>query len=163
MSKKCKKSNINCGTVISSHCVDYTGEDLTSLDKGVDQCDLSVSEVIENFDIELKKVKDGLDTKKLVRLCISSIDKEDTPIIIINKLISEICSLNKDLKEVKSKYEELDILASSVNIDSDCLSNVYCASDGTLKSLLTKMIGEICQLKSQVNGTIGSSSNIYQP
>ena len=162
MAKSCKKSNIHCGTKLASNCIDYTGDELLSLDKSIDQCDLSMTEVIEDIDKELKKVKDGLDTKKLSKLCISSIDKDDNVIIIINKLISEICKQSKEIKSLQDKVDEIDILSSIVNIDSDCLTGSHCSTDGTLRSLLMKIIAELCLQKTQINNS-SNSSNIYQP
>lgn len=158
--KKNKKTSF-CSTELSSDCVDYIGEDLKSLDKDFKQCDLTITDVVEQFDKEIKKVKDSLDTKKLTKLCISTIDKEDNVIIIINKLIKEICLLSTELENFKSNSIEFDILSLIVNIDSDCLSSSHCSTDGSLKSLLIKMISEICLLKSQVNNS--SSSSIYVP
>ena len=151
MAKKCKKSDIHCGTILSSHCVEYTGDELLSLDKGVDQCNLSITEVVENVDKELKRVKDGLDTKKLTRLCLDTISKDDTVIIIINKLISKICDLQEEINELKTNSTEMDILSSVINLDSNCLSDAHCSTDSTLKTLLMKMISELCYLKAQVN------------
>lgn len=162
MGRKCKKSTVYCGTKLASDCVDYIGDELKSLDKSIDQCDLSVTDAIEHIDSEIKKVKDGLDTKKLVRLCIDSIDKEDTVVIVINKLISEICKLSEQVKDLESKQSELDVLSAIVNLDSTCLTDTHCSTDSTLKSLLMKIIAELCFLKSQVNNS-GNSSNVYQP
>ncbi len=156
--KKCKKSNSNCGTILSSYCVDYEGEELKSVNKETDQCDLSVTDAIELIDKELKKVKDGLDTKKLTKLCLDTISKDDTVIIIINKLISEICTLTEQLKETETKLETLDILSLTVDVDSDCLSGTHCSTDPTLRSLLIKIISELCLLKSQVNNSNNSST-----
>lgn len=163
MAKKCKKSDIHCGTILSSHCVDYTGAELKSLGKEVDQCDISVSEAIEDIDSELKKVKDGLDTKKLVRLCIDSIDREDTPIIVINKLISEICDLNKKITDLEDKLDSLDILSLPIDINDSCLDSSHCASDSSMRSVLNKIITDLCLLKTQFNNGSSNSSTVFRP
>lgn len=162
MKSNCDKSNIHCGTVIASNCVDYVGNDLKSFDKSVNQCDQNMTDVIENIDKEIKNIKDGLDTKKLSKLCITTIDKTDTPILIINKLIAEICNLSKELKEVKDQYIELDIMSSIVDVNTDCLTSSSCSSDGTLRSVLTKLVSEVCFLKENVSNS-SNSSNFYEP
>lgn len=151
MTKKCKNSSDSCGIILSSNCVDYSGQELKSIGKEVDQCNLTVSDVAELIDKELKKLKDGLDTKKIAKLCINSIDKEDTIVLVINKLITEICSLTKELEDTKQSLKEIDVLSSIVDIDSNCLSGTHCSTDPTLRSLLIKIISELCLLKSQVN------------
>jgi len=156
---KCKKKNVFCGTELASDCVDYTGDELKSLEKNIDQCDMSMTDVAQNIDKELKAVKDSLDTKKLSKLCISSIDKEDSVIIIINKLISEICDQSKRIKDLEENGVSSDILDTIVDIDSNCLTGSHCANDGTLRSLLIKIVTELCLQKTKSN----NSSNTYVP
>lgn len=162
MGRNCKKKEVHCGTILSSHCVDYTGQDLKSLDKGVDQCSQSVTDVIENIDTELKKIKDGIDVKKLTRLCIDSIDKEDSFVIVVNKLIKVICDLKEEVEELKTNTQNIDVLAQVISLDSSCLSDAHCGTDSTLRTLLIKIIAELCFVKAQVSNS-SNSTNIYQP
>lgn len=158
---KKRKKDINCGTILSSHCVDYTGNDLKSLEKGVDQCGSSVTDVIELIDGELKKTKDSIDTKKISKLCIDTIEKEDNLVQVTNKLIEKICDQDEHIKTLEEKLANLDILSLIVSLDSGCLDSVGCSTDSTLKSFLVKLVSKLCLIEGQINNS--GSSSFYQP
>jgi hypothetical protein len=152
----CDKSKYNCGLIITSSCVPYTGHDLTVLrDPSLLPCNANINEVIGVFDFVLKEVIDGNDLTNLNARCLAF-----TPSIVkINQLhqieIDQICANSASLASLQTQFNDLNIGTEPIQINLLCLTPAAAAcltppNTYPLIAVLNTFVNEICTLITDV-------------
>lgn len=152
----CDTSKYNCGTIIASSCVPYTGTDLTVLADPTDlACNASINDVITVLDTTLKGVLTGLDLTTLNPLCLGFNPATITPAGLFAIQNVAICELEANVTTLTDLINNLNIGNELITINLLCLTPAAApcqVSPNTyqLIAVLNTMINEICALKTAV-------------
>lgn len=152
----CDSSKYNCGLIVPSSCIPYTGSDLTILSNpSILPCNANINDVIFILDSNLKTIIDGNNLTNLNNRCL-----DFSPATIkINELhqieIDKICALDASLTALQDSFDTLNIGSELIQIDLQCLtpSAAACLTPPdtyTLQAVLNVIISEICALKTAV-------------
>lgn len=151
----CKDSKNNCGTVIPSTCVIYTGK-LPKFFEKKDVCSiLNINDVFEQYGEKLDILLEQNDVKTLDKKCLGY----DQATITIKKLhqieINEICGLKAKVETLEDLLDNLNIGEQLINIDLKCFEaeNLPCQVQNdvyTLISVLNIIISELCDMKAKI-------------
>jgi hypothetical protein len=154
----CDTSKYNCGIIVPSSCVPYTGSDLTVLvDPTTLSCNANINDVITILDATIKGILEDNDLTTLNPLCLSSLINPATitPAQLHQIEITQICSLQAQVTTVTNLVNNLNIGNELITINLLCLApaaapcqvqpNTY-----TLLAVLNTMLNEICALKTAV-------------
>lgn len=149
----------NCGTIVGSACVPFTGKDLTIV-TGDDQvkCDSNINDVIEIIDAELKKLKDSNDFTGLTSIedCIEFNPATVTAAQLHELELTKICELNGELIALQSQFNDWDISTEIITInlpscfEADAAPCEIVENEYTLLTLLTLYANKICELESRI-------------
>lgn len=158
--------SFTCGTVYQSQCVDFTGVlPNFMLDKEKNQgCSISVSSVLEQYGEELDTILAGMDFTTLDVDCLD-FDPDTVTLAELEALqIAKICEHEVEISAVQSELSNLNIGASLVELDLDCLvGNASECEDApgtySLLSILITFRNAICDLRDQVEECCLSGSN----
>lgn len=152
----CDTSKYQCGTIIPSSCVPFTGKDLTCIsDPTLLPCNANVNDVIGLIDGVVKKLVDGDNLTGLNVRCLTFNPATITPAQLHQVEIDKICGLDATLNALVTQVNSLNIATMPIAIDLQCLApaaapcltppNIY-----PLLAVLNTMISEICALKTAV-------------
>lgn len=151
----CKDSKYNCGTVIPSTCVVYTGK-LPKFFEKKELCSiLNINDVFEQYGEKLDLLLEQNDVKTLDKKCLGY----DPATITIKKLhqieINEICGLKAKVETLEDLLANLNIGEQLLTIDLKCFKaeNLPCQVENdvyTLLSILNIIITELCLMKEQI-------------
>ena len=154
-----KNSKYNCGNILASSCVPFTGTALTFLstaDLEAFPCDANINDVVFYIDKYLKKLVDGNDFTGLDKDCLdfdpATIDAKGLHQIEI----TEICTMKGQIEALQTMVEDLNIGAEEVTIDLGCLTpdaeacatgtNIY-----TLQSILQLFAAKLCDHETRIS------------
>jgi len=152
----CDSSKYNCGLIIPSSCVPYTGADLMILTPQTQlACNANINDVIGAFDNAVSGLLTSTNLTGLNPQCLSF----DPATINVSGLfqvnINKICALDASLSALQTLFNDLNIATMPIAIDLQCLApgaapcltppNTY-----QLQAVLNVMLSEICALKTAV-------------
>lgn len=147
----CYKDNReSCGTVVSSSCVNYTGEiDLESLK---DQCPINLNDVLEELLSLVAELQKGTDVKDLDLSCLagSAFPSTLTSAELLKLLLDKICEILLEIEDLKAQVA--NPLTAVVTIDLSCFSDNPCYADKqeyTVFEIITILVSELCNLKTK--------------
>ena len=152
----CDTQKYNCGQVLPSSCIPYTGKDLTCIsDPTLLGCNADINDVIFLIDGVVKKLVDGDNLTGLNIRCLTFNPATVTPAQLHQVEIDKICGLDASLTTLTNQVNDLNIATMPIAIDLLCLTpgavpcltppNIY-----PLLSVLNVMLVEICALKTAV-------------
>lgn len=153
-----KNSKYNCGNILASSCVPYTGAELTFLsenDLELFPCDANINDVIFYIDKYLKKLVDGNDFTGLDKDCFD-FDPDNIDAKGLHQLeITKICTLKGQIQTLQTLFETLNIGSEEITIDLGCLapdaaaceitSNTY-----TLQNILQLFATKLCDHETRI-------------
>lgn len=156
--KACNSSKYNCGQIIPSSCVPFTGPQLT-FPKIIDQldCDANINDVIFTIDAYLKILVDGNDFTLLDKGCLDFIPASVSAKQLHQLEITNICLLLGQTEALQTQFDEFNIGSHTVNIAlpgcltaaaAPCLMGV---NTYTLISLLNLYAAKICELETRIS------------
>lgn len=116
-------SKFNCGQIIPSSCVPYTGKDLTFLlPEDQLECDANINDAIFEIDKQIKILVDGNNLTGLDKECFDFDPATVTPAQLHQLEITKICSNEGSIAALTTQFNNLDIGIEVVTIDlPDCL------------------------------------------
>jgi hypothetical protein len=149
----CNQKKYQCGIVIPSACVPYTGTGLTSISNpSLLGCDANINDVITVLDGVLAGQVAGNNLTGLNPQCLSFDPATITPAGLHQIEINEICGLEASLTALQTQVNELNIGTMLIGINMQCLTpaaspcltppNTY-----ELIAVLNTMLTEICAIK----------------
>lgn len=152
----CDQQKYNCGLVIPSSCVPYTGTDLTFLSSPtLLSCNANINDVIGLMDTALHTLIVGNTLTGLNPRCLIFNPAVITPAGLHQVEIDKICGLDASLTTLTTQVNNLNVGSMQIAINLQCLTpaaspcltppNFY-----SLLSILNVMISEICALKTAV-------------
>jgi len=153
-----KISKYNCGNVIPSSCVPFTGKDLTFLseeDLELFPCDANINDVIFYIDKYLKVLVDGNNFTELDKDCFDfdplTIDAKGLHQLEITK----ICLLEGRVTAVEDQLADLNIGAETLVIDLLCLTPdaeacAVATNTYTLQSILQLFVAKLCDHETRI-------------
>lgn len=152
----CDTQKYNCGQVLPSSCIPYTGKDLTCIsDPTLLGCNADMNDVIFLIDEVVKKLVDGNNLTGLNVRCLTFVPSTITPAQLHQVEIDKICGLDASLTTLTNQVNDLDIGTMPIEVDLLCLTpgaapcltppNIY-----PLIAVLNVMLVEICALKTAV-------------
>jgi len=156
--KACNNSKYNCGQIIASSCVPFTGPELT-FPKAADQldCDANINDVIFTIDSYLKVLVDGNDFTALDKGCLDFNPATVSAKQLHQLEITNICILLGQTEALQTQFDEFNVGAHPVTITlpgcltadaAPCLTGV---NTYTLLSLLNLYAAKICDLESRLS------------
>lgn len=152
----CDTSKYNCGEIIPSSCVPYTGSDLTVLaDPASLACNANINDVIKVLDTTLKGVLDGSNLTGLNPRCLTFTPATVTVAGLFQVEIDKICALDASLVALTTQVNNLNIGNEPIVIDLLCLAPAAAPCQSapntyTLLAILNTLVNEVCALKSAV-------------
>jgi len=152
----CDTQKYQCGLIIPSSCVPFTGKDLTCIsDPSLLSCDANMNDVIGLIDGVVKTLVDGNNLTELNIRCFSFNPDTITPAQLHQLEIDKICGIESSLTTLTDQVNDLNIGTMQIAIDLQCLTagaapcltppNLY-----PLIAVLNTMVSEICALKTAV-------------
>lgn len=145
----------NCGQIIPSSCVPYTGSDLTvlSINETLD-CNANINDVIKVLDAKIKILQDDNDFTTLSPRCLNFTPATITNIALHQMEIDEICAAKAQILALQTQFNDLDIGNQLITVDLGCLasSGAACASGTntyTIRSLFNLVFNTLCTLLGQ--------------
>jgi len=151
MSSKCSDNRKNCGTVVASSCVPYTGNSLTSFANDNLPCNPNINDVIKEIDILLTTVKNEISVENVTLQCLEncncSVNRIDE---LFNLLITKICELTTRVTTLENTIENIG--STTFNVNLDCFNNPCFNSSNNEHSLIeviNLLLSEVCQLKNK--------------
>lgn len=149
--------NGNCGTILASSCVHYTGKDFTFM-KPEDalECNASVSDAFQLVDKYLKPLVDGNDFTDLDKDCLD-FDPATINAKGLHQLeITEICLLKSQITALQTQVNNLNIGNEIITINMQCLSGdaAPCASGVNqyqLIAVLNTLVSKICEFETRIS------------
>lgn len=148
----------NCGQIIPSSCVPYTGKDLTFV-SSVNQikCDDNINDVIFRIDEALKKLIDGNNFTSLNKNCLDFNPATITNVELHQIEIDEICLSKGKITALEQQLQNLNIGVEIINITLPlCLQGAAapCAT-GTnqyqLIALLNLFASKLCDHETRIS------------
>ena len=152
----CDQQKYQCGLVIPSSCVPYTGSDLTSISSpSLLACNANMNDVIGLLDGVLATLVSGNNLTTLNPLCLTFDPATITPKALHQLEITNICGLQASLTSLTTQVNELNIGTMPIAINMQCLTAAVSAcltppDTYPLISVLNAMLSEICALKAAV-------------
>lgn len=151
-------SKYNCGNIIPSNCVPYTGPALTILE-GTDvelSCDANLDEVIGYLDTALKALMDSNDFTSLVPDCIDFDPATVTAVELHALELDKLCELEGLITDLTTALDDFDISTELITIDLDCMAAdaAPCEvpdSQYTLQSILQLFVTWICDHETRIS------------
>lgn len=157
----CNNSKYNCGIIVPSSCVPFTGKKLTFITPEEQQnfdCDANINDVILLADKYLKKLVDGNNLTTLNVDCLTTVNPLTiTPAQLHQVEVTEICLLKGQVKTLSDQLNDLNIGNEVVEITlPECLQEdiAPCAvgpSQYQLISLLILYANKICELETRIS------------
>jgi len=113
----CLDTKYNCGQIVSSSCVPYTGNTL-NFPVTADQlsCDANINDVISVVDKYVKKLVDGDNLTSLDKNCLDFNPAIITPAQLHQIEINEICLLKGQYTSLSDQFNNLNIGTEVVTI-----------------------------------------------
>ena len=154
----CDNTKYNCGQIIGSGCVPYTGSVLTIIPTSTPNvlpCNANINDVISLFDTTLKKLMDSNNFTTLNVRCLTFNPATVTAVQLHQLEIDTICALQASLATLTTQVNSLNIANMQIGINLQCMSAAAssCAT-GTniypLIAILNVMVNQICALKAAV-------------
>lgn len=149
----CDQQKYNCGQVLPSSCIPYTGSDLTCIaSPSLLACNANMNDVIGLIDGVVKKLVDGDNLTGLNPLCLIFDPATVTPAALHQVEINKICGLDATLSALVTQFNELNVGTLPITIDMQCLTAAVSAcvtpvNTYPLVAVLNAMLSEICALK----------------
>ena len=150
----CDQQKFQCGIVVPSSCVPYTGGDLTSISSpSLLGCNANMNDVIKLLDGVLTLQVSGNDLTGLNPLCLDFDPDTITPKGLHQIEITEICALEAQLTTLQDQVNALNIGTMPIQINMQCLTSASAAcltppNTYQLIAVLNTMLTEICAIKS---------------
>ena len=155
--RPCDTSKYNCGEIVPSSCVPYTGTDLTVLRDPSDlPCNANINDVIAILDTTLKGVLTNIDLTGLNPRCLAFTPATVTVGGLFQVQTDEICALEAGLATVTDLINNLNIGNELITINLLCLAPsaapcLVAPSTYTLLAVLNAMVFEICSLQTEIS------------
>jgi hypothetical protein len=152
----CDQKKYNCGQILASSCIPYTGKDLVFLtDPTLLTCNANINDVFGLMDGALSTLISGNDLTELNPRCLEFDPTTITPAELHQVEIDKICGLDSSLTTLIQTVNNLDIATMLIAIDLQCIAPAAspCLTPPTtyeLIAVLNVMVGEICALKTAV-------------
>lgn len=152
----CDTSKYNCGTIITSSCVPYTGPDLTILEDPTSLvCNANINDVFTIFDTTIKEILVGSDLTGLNPRCLTFVPDTVTVAGLFQVQTDKICSLDAQVTTLTNLINNLNIGSEPITINLLCLTPAAApcespANTYTLLAILNTLVNEICALKTAV-------------
>lgn len=153
-------SKYNCGSILPSSCIPYTGKDLTILALPTDlSCDANLNDVIEKLDIAIKTLMVSNDFTGLTPIedCIEFNPATVTASQLHALEIAKICELAGELTALQEQLNNLDIGTELITITLPlCLEPLAapCASapnEYQLITLLNLFASMLCDHETRIS------------
>lgn len=153
-------SKYNCGSILPSSCIPYTGKDLTILALPTDlDCDANLNDVIEKLDVAIKTLMDSNDFTGLTPVidCIDFDPLTVTAAELHELEIAKICELQGELDALTEQFNNLDIGTELITIIlPECLAPLAapCASaenEYQLITLLNLFAAMLCDHETRIS------------
>jgi hypothetical protein len=154
--KNCDTSKYQCGDIIPSSCVPYTGKDLTILtDPNILACNANINDVIFLLDGTVKGILTDLDLTGLDPQGLSFIPATVKQNELDQILINTVQGTAAALTALTAQVNELNIGELDIQINLGCLAPAASAclippNTYPLIAVLNAMLAEICALKTAV-------------
>jgi hypothetical protein len=152
----CDQQKYNCGQVLPSACIPYTGSGLTCIaDPTLLACNANMNDVIGLIDGVVKKLVDGDNLTGLNPQCLIFNPATITPAALHQIEINKICGLDASLTALTTQVNNLNVGTLLITIDMQCLTAAVSAcvtptDTYPLVAVLNAMLSEICALKTAV-------------
>lgn len=149
-------SKYNCGQVIASSCVPYTGSDLTVLALPTDlPCDSNINDVIKILDAKLKILLDGNNFTTLDKKCFTFNPLTVTAAQLHQAEIDKICLMDASLIALTEQFNELNVGSLPVTVNLLCLAPAASAcaispNTYTLLSIINILVAAICDHETRI-------------
>lgn len=153
------KSKYNCGDILGSACVPFTGQDLTFLSEAdieLFPCNANMDDVIFYIDKYLADLVESNDFTDLDKDCLDFDPATVTAKELHQIEITEICLLKGQVLALNELIENLNIGSEQITIDLECLTpdaepcevsdNVY-----TLQTILEVFVAKICEFETRIS------------
>jgi len=146
----------NCGQIIPSACVPYTGSDLTVLAAPTDlPCDANINDVIKILDAEIKTLMDSNDFSSLDKKCFD-FDPNTVKAFELHQLeIDKICEIEANLTALTEQFDTLNISSLPITLNLLCMAPAASAcaispNTYTLLSILNTLVAKICDHETRI-------------
>jgi len=120
----CNDPRKNCGTIVPSSCVSFTGTQPAFIANIDFPCDVNVTDVIDLTTAEIDKIKAGEDLTGLNKRCLVF----DPLTIDIKGLtqvqIDELCALDASVAALQTTLSALDIGTELVSVDLGAMTPI---------------------------------------
>lgn len=155
----CDALKYNCGMILPSSCIPYTGTDLTFVSSlqpsPLLTCDASMNDVVAAMNTSLTNLVNGNNLTVLNQRCLTFTPATVTPAQLHQVEIDKICALDASLTTLTSVVNNLSIATMPIAINLQCLASAASPcltppSTYQLIAVLNVMVSEICALKTAV-------------
>jgi hypothetical protein len=152
-------SKYNCGTILPSSCIPFSGKDLTILITPDElSCDANINDVIEKIDIAVKKLMDSNDFTALepIEDCLEFDPATVTAKELHELEIQKLCTHEAEILALQNQLNDLDIGNEIITIDLPaCLEAgaAPCAvgtNEYQLISLLMLFANKLCDHETRI-------------
>lgn len=156
--KSCNNSKYNCGQILPSSCVPFTGDVLTfPATPDALTCDANINDVIFVIDKYLKVLVDGNNLTGLNKNCLDFVPATVTPAQLHQIEIDQICLLKGQTEALQTQFDDFNIGAHTVDINlptcllasaAACLTGI---NTYQLIALLNLYAAKICDLETRIS------------
>jgi hypothetical protein len=150
----CNDGRFNCGPITPSACVAYTGGTLNSISLASVPCAPNINDVLQSLDATIVLIQQSINLTGLVPCKIDFNPATIQVNSLFQIIINQLSDIQKQLSCLQKDFNNSSILNETINIDLSCLfggTSCNTTSTYTIASLLSTLVTQICQVKSQIN------------
>lgn len=155
----CNDSKYNCGNIIPSACVPFTGKALTFplAPDVITDCAPNINDVIFVIDKYIKKLVDGNNLTTLDKGCLDFVPATITPAQLHQIEITNICLLKGQVEALQEQLNTLNIGSEIITINlPSCLQPlaspcVIGTNQYQLISILNIFAAKLCDLETRIS------------
>lgn len=113
----CNDPRKNCGQIVPSSCVPYTGTKPDFLDEDDFPCDVNITDIVQETTDKIDEMLSDIDLIELDEQCLD-FDPATVKIKELHQIeIDKICALDAQVTTLQETLDDLDIGAEIVTID----------------------------------------------
>lgn len=150
------KKKYNCGQIVPSSCVPFTGKDLTFVtDEDQLTCDANINDVIEKIDAALKVLVDANNFSTLVKNCLDFDPATVTAVELHQLEINTLCLHKGQIESLQTQFNEWNIGTEVLGINLGCLTPAaadcaVAANQYQLIALLQLFAAKLCDHETRI-------------
>lgn len=119
----CNDARKNCGTVVPSSCIPYTGSKPSFVDEEDFPCDVNINDVIGEISTEITTILDGEDITELNRRCLPSAITGTIKELHQDE-IDALCASQAQLDALQTSFDALNIGSELVTLNLGAMTPI---------------------------------------